>query len=168
MFTWFAKNHTFLTIVPTNWTSYIIMCCYALGLWRFLAGAEFCEIFFRDNRKFWHIDIGPSLQKTNISFFVYARWETILRKSNLVKWLRTIFRHAKPSRELQFMLEWRLFTLSLTHVMLHALIFGWKCKPCLCLWGVMSLYLLSHRTIVWYLLDEELHPNQLHVLSSCC
>ena len=43
---------------------------------RSLDGTECCEIMFRDNHKFWHIDISPSLQKTNISSFVCVRGDT--------------------------------------------------------------------------------------------
>jgi len=71
MLTWFAKNHIFSIIVPINWIVYIII-CYALGLWTSLARTTFLEMIFRENRKFRHVNIGPSLYNTNIYFFVYV------------------------------------------------------------------------------------------------
>ena len=40
--------------------------------------------------------------------------------------------------------------------------FGQKVKNCPLLWDATRLYLLPHRTIVWYLLGEGPHSNQLH------
>ena len=110
--TWFAKNHTSLTVISINWISYIIM-CYAFGLWRSLAGAEFREIFFETIAKFDILMPVFRDRKSNISFFVYIRWDTFFFKNPILlyKWFRTIFCHAKPNKELRFIFKLRLYFL---------------------------------------------------------
>ena len=89
----------------------------------------------------WNKHLAPSLQVRGDTIF------TIFQKANLVKRLCTIVRHAQPSKKLR--LQWLPF--SLLHMSCCIYWFGSKVKHCLLLWGVMSLYLLPHRTMVWYL-----------------
>ena len=89
--------------------------CYVLGLWRSLPRVKLCEIFFGTTAIFDILIYVRHYRKLiHISFFV------CVRKSYRVKWFHTIFRRAKPNKELQFILKWWLFTLYPTHTMLYA------------------------------------------------
>ena len=128
------------------------------GLWPERNFVKYC---FETTTKFdilisvlhhWNQHLAPSLQVRGDTIF------TIFQKTNLVKRLCTIVRHAQPSKKLR--LQWQSF--SLLHMSCCIYWFGSKVKHCLLLWGVMSLYLLPHRTMVWYLRGKEPHSNQLH------
>ena len=127
--------------------------------WRSLIRTNISEILFRSNRKIWHVDISPSSSKPmSLSSSANKRRYHFFRTANLVKRLYTVTRHLRSSKNLQ--LQW-LHSSSLQMCSMYLLIWP-ESQNCHLLWDSMRLYLLPHWRIVWYLLDEGPHSNQLH------
>ena len=127
--------------------------------WRSLIRTNISEILFRKDRKIRHIDISPSSPKpTSLSSSANKRRYHFFEQ---LIWLKGF------TRSLVIPSQVRICNFSgyipVPYTCAPCIYwFGQKVKNCHLLWDAMRLCLLPHQRIVWYLLGEGPHSNQLH------